>query len=232
MRREISALVTMVAALAISQSASALMIGGYTFSGEEAFVDDATYLSGDPTYIQHPPGTDWTSFTGNTTTDLDAALTGSDITLGVDGGGMATYLEFTDNLLVNGAGDDLVIFETIAPESFQLALYVSGSWTSLMTFTPTSTGQTVGQNVGTTNSGALNAAAIDLDVFGLADGATVSLMGLCTKVGCDSSPGTLAGADIVAIGALNSAPVPEPATLGLMGIGLAAVGFARRKRTA
>jgi len=209
-------------------SAAPITIGGFAFDGESAFADDATYLSGETVYIFHPPGTDWTSAPGNSTTDLDAYLTGSDITNGVDGGGITFDLDFIDNAIVNGAGDDLVVFETIAAESFDLALF-DGGLTPFMTFTPIFTGTTVGAEVGSTNTGNLNAAAIDLSDFGIAAGATISSLRIRTVVGGGSVPGSLAGADIVAIGALNSRAVPEPSTFALLAAGLLAVYRATRR---
>lgn len=199
-----------------------LTIGPYTFAdGERAFVDDATFISGDPTYIAHDPGESWHNFLGNTDTDLDAALTGSDITLGVDGGGINFDLFFTDNFAVNGSGADLIVYETVSPESFDLALYISGSLSSFVTYTPSATGFTVGDVVGTTNSGSLNAVPIDLSDFGILSGDTISTIRIWSHVGGFSFPSTISGADIVAIGALNSAAtVPIPSTIFLIGIGM------------
>jgi hypothetical protein len=190
-----------------------ITIGPYTFAaGEQAFADDASFISGSPTYIALDPGTSSNTFVGNTTTDLDLALTGSDITIGVDGGGIIFILSFTDNVIVNGPGFDLVVFEVGGAEPFEIALLVSGSLTSFQSFETSFTGSTVGEVVGTTNTGALNAAEIDLSVFGVAAGDTVSRIIVRSKPR-GKSPGTFAGADLVAFGAFNSAPVPEPPTI-------------------
>jgi hypothetical protein len=51
-------------------TAASISIGTYTFAGPEAFPTDATYVSGETVYIEHPPGTSWNAVAGNSTTDL------------------------------------------------------------------------------------------------------------------------------------------------------------------
>jgi hypothetical protein len=209
-------------------AATPISIGSYTFSGPEAFPTDATYVSGLTTYIEHPPSTSWNAVNGNSTTDLDAALTGYDLTFGVDGEGIVVDLTFGNASIVNGAGYDLVLFETVFEENFDLAIYVGNTLSSPLTYWSASTGLTVGDEVGSTNTAMLNAAEIDLSDFGIGLGETVSNIRLYTQpVGIPPEDST-AGADIVAVGALHVVPEPPVLYLLLPGL-LGLIGISRKK---
>jgi hypothetical protein len=210
-------------------TAASITIGTYVFAGPEAFPTDATYVSGQTTYIEHPPGTSWNPVSGNSTTDLDAALTGYDLTFGVDGEGIVVDLTFGNASIVNGAGSDLVLFETVFEENFDLAIYVGESLSGNLTYWSVSTGLTVGDVVGSTNTAMLNAAEIDLSDFGIGLGEAVSKIRLYTQpVGVPPEDST-AGADIVAVGALHVVPIPP--TLYLFGSGLLwMIGLVRRRK--
>jgi len=220
-----------LALLVLSQSitASPITIGPYTFSaGENAFPDSATYISGESIYIDHPDGGFWQFVNGNTTTDLNAAITGSDITFGLGGGGINVDIGFLGANIFNGVGNDLVFFETETPEDFELALHVGNTLTSFQAYFTVFTGLTVGDVVGNGNTARLNAIEFDLSDFGLAQGATVSTLRLYTELGGNTVTGTTDGADIVAIGALHVVPIPATAWLfgsGLLGL----IGIAKKK---
>ena len=208
-------------------SANPISIGPYTFAGSEAFPTSAAWVDGEPTYIDHPPNQFWTSVAGNTTTDLQKALAGHDVTFGIDGRTVTADLIFGAGNIVNRPGADLVVFETVFEENFDLAVFLGNSLTAPRTYWSVSTSFTIGDVVGNGNTAALNAVAIDLADFGVADGAIVNRLRLYSQpVGVPPEDST-AGADIVAIGALNI--VPSPATLSLLAWGIAGFSYAQRK---
>lgn len=177
-------------------------VGGYTFA-DNAFADQVTGSSGNY----------WVM---NAAT-LPAAVTGSDTNSFVRNlGGSAAYIDFafTDNAIVNGAGADLVLFELGSPDLFTITLNgMTRSAQSLAT--------------GFSSAGySLNAAAIDLDVFGLASGATVNQLRLTFT----DQPGS--NAAVAAIGALNSttSAVPETKTWGMFLAGFGILGAILRRR--
>lgn len=216
----------------VNTIAATISIGSYTFAGINAFPDNALYLSGEPVYIDHPDNGFWQPVNGNTTTDLNAAITGSDITFGLGGGGINVDIIYENALIVNGAGSDLVIFETVAEEDFELALHIGNTLTSFQTYFSVFTGLTIGDVLGNGNTAKLNAVEIDLSDFGLAIGATISTLRLYTELGGNTVPNTTDGADIVAIGALHITAVPIPPALYLFGSGLLGlIGFARRRKS-
>ena len=133
----------------VSVAASA---GGFTFD-DNAYVDALLGSSG--------------SFTtsggtlADVLTDTDAATFAFSDT---NNPNAYVNLGFTDNLLINGIGADLVLFELGNLDSLRLSLSLGET---TITYITTWTGDTVGgQN--------LNAVAIDLDDFGIAPGVTFS----------------------------------------------------------
>jgi hypothetical protein len=212
-----------------SAQAASITIGTYTFSGPEAFPTDATYVSGDTTYIEHPPGTSWNSVAGNSTTDLAAALTGDNLIFGVGGESIVVDLTFGGARILNLAGNDLVIFETVFEEDFDLAVYAEDVLSGPQTYFSVSTGFTVGDIVGTTNTANLNAVEIDLSDFGIGLGEAVSKFRLYTQPVAVPPEDSTAGADIVVVGALNFTPVPIPATVYLFASALGILGWVRRR---
>ena len=123
-------------------------------------------------------------------------------------------LGFTDNVVVNGAGNDLVLFELGVPDSFTVT--ING-----VTHTYPTSG--TGFNAG---GFSLNAVALDLDAFGLGAGATINSLRLAFV-----ASGTVASTSLV--GALNSrgfGGVPEPATWAMMITGFGLVGGVLRSR--
>jgi hypothetical protein len=130
----------------------------------------------------------------------------------------AAYLlvAFTDNSIVNGAGADFIVYE--AGGSTQ----GSGELVYL-----TINGETHKYPTSYSGVGSAHQAFIDLTDFGVALGDRVSVIQLW---GIYSG---LSGTEYMAIGALNNgAPIPAPAAVWLVGLGLVTLRGARRNRRA
>jgi len=130
---------------------------------------------------------------------------------------------FSDNLILNSAGPDLVVLElsgamsagTPDPrENFGVSVYDGVAFTPFTYFDPIATGTSYCGDP----SLCLDtfSVEIDLSAFGLFEGQTVDRVRLHIF---DVGLGTKS-ADIGVLGALNSAPIPEPSTGLLLGWGL------------
>ena len=135
-------------------------------------------------------------------------------------------LGFSDNRLVNGTGDDLVLFE-VGHEAYEYSqegfdsLWVTLNGQTRLYFTTETTTTVDDHNV--------NMTRIDLSHFGLAAGVVLNRVQI--GLGYDTR-GSLPQLQLVA--AMNSvaAPVPEPASLLLMAAGgLLLAGTRRHKAT-
>jgi len=198
---------------------SPISVGGFTFpDGEEAFADDAFIVSG--------------VITGADTEGVRRILVGSNIADSFntgDSGGGIVEVRFLDNLVLNGPGTDLVIFElsgdqpagTPDPqEVFGFSAWVSGSFTPFVTMTPIATGYPDPADPTLD----IFKVEVDLSDFGIpASGLTdrIRLHIYNPNLGSKS-------ADLTALGALNSQPVPEPSTSLLVALGVLLLGVARR----
>jgi len=136
----ITLLVTALAGASLSKAA--IVIGGYSFD-DNAFADTLISSSGA-----------FTTSGGS----LSSVLTDKDASTYAFSFSTDAYVElgFTDNLLVNGLGADLVLFELGELDTFKISI---GRTTN--SYTTTFTGQTVGGSN-------LNAISINLDDFGVA----------------------------------------------------------------
>jgi len=205
-----------------SAFASPIELGGYSFSGEASFADDAFLVSG--TIRFNCLGGGW----GVTpeATSVAEALAGSDLSRCVNndtGNSGIVEVNFADNLILNGGGPDLVVFElsgamdagTPDPrENFGVSVHDGASFTPFTYFDPIATGTSFCGDP--TQCLDTFSVTIDLSEFGLSDGQTVDRVRLHIF---DVGLGTKS-ADIGALGALNSIPIPEPSTGLLVGGGI------------
>jgi len=184
-------------------SAQAALIGGLNIDKFAATLDAVAPMSAAPE-VALTGGT--LSFVStdqsvDTFVNLPGGATNSSIVL---------TLGFASGDLANGTGNDLVLFEIGAPDSFSLAIN-GGVAQTIATLDTTFT---------ITGGLQLNAAIIDLTAFGLADGDPVSSI----DVGL-----TKGGASFALAGTLTAVPVP--AAVWLFGSGLLGfAGVARRRK--
>ena len=202
---------------------SPISVGGFTFpDGEAAFADDALIVSG--------------VITGADTEGVRRILVGSNIADSFntgDSGGGIVEVRFLDNLILNGPGTDLVIFElsgdkpTGTPdprEVFGFSAWVSGSFTPFVTMTPIATGYPDPAD------GSLDLFKIEVDLSNFG----ISPVGFTDRIRLHIYNSNLGSksADLTALGALHSQPVPEPSSslLAALGILILAVSRSQSKR--
>ena len=112
-------------------------------------------------------------------------------------------------------GDDVLTFTNLAAGTYQFTVVVSGQWISDL-------------------AGNLNGQALQMQSFGTAPvlvgflESTSPTPLVLTLTGSNFTNTKLASYSVT----MSALPVPEPATYGMMALGLAAVGFAARRRAA
>ncbi len=191
------------AVAALSQSANAtIIVGGLAFT-DNAFADTLVSSTG--------------NFTLGGAPDLQTAVVGSntaDYAFSFDTGANLV-LKFADNNVVNGAGNDLAVFELGTPDSFDLGISVGGTTHFYSTV-----------DTGFTGGGfSLNVAQINLDDFGVAANGLVNTIQVFSETNTVNSTTP----SYTAFGALNSSSVPEPTSMLL---GLPMVGWFLNHRRA
>lgn len=194
------------AIFAATEANATITIGGYTFD-DNAFVDVVTGSSGTFKLVG-----------GNT---IASVILDNNVNTYLSSRDPGAYLDlgFTDNVVVNGAGDDLVLFELGWPDTWLVT--INGI---TQTVASSFTGQMV--PVYSMTYG-LNAAAIDLTSFGVASGGTIDSLRLSFVLTPETQSTT------ALVGAINSASVPEPATWAMMigGFGLVGASLRRQRRS-
>jgi hypothetical protein len=132
-------------------------------------------------------------------------------------------LGFTDNVVVNGVGNDLAIFELGIPDQFAVSLTIDGV---SHIYSSVDTGYLVGTTASNTK---LAVALVNLDDFGLSAGEIIDSVVLGMDIRTNGHVPTLA-----AVGALSHADatcVPEPVSLAIWSLlGGCCLVFAWRKR--
>lgn len=106
-------------------------------------------------------------------------------------------VRFTDNVVFNGDGADLVVFESGRPEAFEVAVFdpSTGAFTAPLRFDPVPSG--LYDHCGFP----VNAAQIDVGAFGIARSATVSFV----RIDNLGTPECCEGADLADVRAIHSA---------------------------
>jgi hypothetical protein len=187
--------------LGAGRAEAVIVVGGINFN-DNAFAD--VLLDSFGTFSLGGAGTLEDNLVGSNVNDYAFSFTA----------GSFVQLGFTDNAVLNGAGNDLALFELGVPDTLQVR--INGVTLPYVTV-----------DTGFMGGGfALNVALVDLSSFGLGAGSTISDV----YIGMDT-PGAGTVPSLTAAGAINStdtAAVPEPGTLLLLGSGAAML--LRRRR--
>jgi hypothetical protein len=187
-------------------SAQTVTVGGFTFDAN-AGADNAVLLDGSSVafFDCNTSGSTILANLPGLTVDESAELVLTDGDMGTwIIGKVLADVSFTDNVVFNGPGPDLVVFEIGGVEDFNLAVFdpVTSSLTFSILYSPAVTAAPFAC-VDPANS-PVNAAQIDLSDFGLAPGTRVESVRI-DNLGVSSTSFT--GADIIDIFALNSATI-------------------------
>ena len=161
----------------------------------------------------------FTSSTGSFATNsasfvLAAGDTSVDTHVTASGGSATLTLTFAEGGLINGPGDDLVLFEIGTPEAFESLFIGTTEFTGSLL--PTWQNTSIAGLPPSGESQNLNALTIDLGALGLSSASSITL-GL-----------SAGGADFALAGSLSAVPVP--AAVWLFGSGLLGLfGIAKRR---
>ena len=203
--RSLVLLIGVVSALVLTSPAFAGSIGGFDFTPKAA-ADTATLVPGSQPsfYLCGATGDDGAATLPGLTPAQSAARVFTDGVTDAEMFGAAVVdVGFVDNVVVNGQGPDLVVFESGRPEAFAVSVFdaITQSFSAPRTYSPVSTGSAGGCGF------QLNAAAIDLADFGvLPDNARTRF-----RIENLGAPGCCDGADLMDVLALNSGePAPQP----------------------
>ncbi len=214
----ITLIIVSIALVAGRVDATPLEVAGFVFAdGERAFVDSASLVLG--------------TVTGTTEEEVQSVLVGPDLGPSIrviTPDEAVIELVFEDNLMLNGDGTDLVIFERSgsgpAPgtpdpnERFGVSIFDGVSFSPFAYLDPVATG--FPDPLGDTTL-QIYVVEIDLSDFGLAAGATSDRFRIHLVDNLASR-----SADPMGAAALNS--VPEPGTFVTLALGLACLPFVRR----
>ena len=200
-----------ILAIGLTSAKAITSVAGINFQ-DNAFADSVISSSG--TYTLAGAAT------------LQDAVTGSSLTHFAYSFSSGAYIQagFTDNYLVNGAGNDLALFEYGTPDSFGVSLTIGG-----VTHTYLTVATGFSALFGNLSYG-INVTQINLDDFGIAAGTQLSSI----VIDMDTESGTGTVPSLGVIGALNSAAtvpsVPDAgSTISLLGMALLGLGALKRK---
>jgi hypothetical protein len=194
--------------LAIASPAFGQSVGGFEFAANAAADTAAIVAGSQPSFYLCGATGDFGAPTlpGLTPEQSAVRVLTDGVTDAEMFGAVAVDVGFVDNVVVNGAGPDLVVFESGAPEAFTVSVFdaTTQSLSAPRTYFPAPTGTLGGCGF------QLNAAPIDLSDFSVAPDNARALF----RIDNLGAPGCCDGADLMDVMALNSgAPAPQPITI-------------------